>query len=198
MNLQILFFFIATFFSIAGYVFYYFAIKKDTISPNRWSWIIWAVATLVETLTYHESFGSLFESSIFYISSTACIVITLLIWRVAKWKKPDGTEIFSVIACVLSMIVWYLYQTAFWAHIIMLIALPVAFIPTFKSARIDYKHEDTPAWGLWTIGDLFCFFFIFLENKTQEELYYISIEFFCHCSIFVLVFYQKKMKKVVA
>ncbi len=191
-NLQIPFFVIATIFSIAGYVVYYRAIKKNTVSPNRWSWIIWAAATLIETLTYHKSFGGFFESSIFYISSIACITITVMIWRIAKWEKPDFTEIFSVIACITAMIVWYSYQIALWAHVVMLVALPVAFIPTIKSAWGDYRHEDSAAWKLWSIGDLFCFLFILTQNKISEELYYIIIEFFCHFAVFLTVFYRKR------
>ena len=180
--------------SLAGYYTYFRKITKNSITPNRWSWLIWSFATLLETITYDAVSDDVVKTIIFYISSVACILITIKIWRKAQWKRPDDwSEICSVVASFAAILIWIIFHQAWWAHAILLVSLPIAFIPTYKDAWANYTSEDTIAWLLWSIGDLLAIGLVVSRLQTAHEIPYAIAEFICHI-IVVIIVTQRKLK----
>lgn len=177
--------------SFLGYKTYYRKIQKTSIHPNRWSWLIWSAATLFETVTYSNVSDDWYKSIIFYFSSIACIVVTIKIWRHSVWQNPTWTETFTIAACVAAPVIWYLYASAWWAHVILLVALPIAFIPTWMDAWKDYKTENTSAWLLWASGDVLVILFIWMRIEEEKEWPYAVMEFVCHGITTGIVAYKK-------
>jgi hypothetical protein len=187
MTLSSVFLILAVLFSLFAYVAYFRDIKNDLISPNRWSWLIWSFAVAVEAFTYEALNQDLMKSLVFFIASAACIIITLLIWKKARWERPDWTELFTVAASIAALVLWLNFNSALWAHWLMVLAVPIAFVPTWRNSVRKREQEDSIAWGLWTLGDLFTLFVIMSRYTGVQELPFIIVELVCHFVVWVLI-----------
>lgn len=188
--MEVFLFTLSALLGITAYVLYFRDTHKSIIGPNRWSWLIWGVTTVVEVLTYFAVSGDILTSSVFIVSALSCIVITILVWKRMPWQKPSGTEILTVLASIAALVIWLVFHEAWWAHVVMLIAIPVAFIPTFKAAWENWREEDSPAWIFWTISDFIAFLYVLHRFKSYEELPYAIIETLCHATMWIIVLWR--------
>jgi hypothetical protein len=177
--------------AMIAYVIYYMDIKKSRIIPNRLSWIIWSLSISLETLTYSSVVEDQLKSLYFLISSLCCIFITIKIWTSSNWKGSSRNEKGSLVFYSVSFIIWPLIQFPLIAHLLLLIAIPVTFIPTYKSSIRNFKNEDSIAWLLWSISDLIIIITICMRLKTVQELPYAIVEFICHFSVFAIITFQR-------
>jgi len=174
-------------FGIAAYGYYFRDTKDSNIVPNRWSWLAFGLSSVIEVLTFNEVSGDPVKSSLFFISAGCCLVVTTLIWSKAKWLRPDWTELCCFAACMVATILWLQFGMAGWGHFIMIVAIPISFIPTYRSAWREWKSEDTPAWMLWSVGDGLAVVFVVLRLEKAEELPYAAVEFLSHLMVWCIV-----------
>lgn len=177
-----------TLFQTLGYIRYVREIVHNTIRPNRWSWLIWSLTALVETLTYGAIVDDIYKTAAFFVSVIACIVITILIWSKATWEKPTKIEIFCTIVSIIAVVLWVKYDLAVWAHILITAVLPIAFIPSFQDAWKDYKKEDIYAWQFWSIGDILAIILVATRYTDGPfEFPYAILEFTCHAIMWTAI-----------
>ena len=181
-------FLLAIGFSFAGYAAYLLGLRRQTIRPNRASWLIWATATTLEALTYAAVNPGAPQSWVFALSAAACILVTIGIWHRSAWSPPSPTDTFCIAACLTALVLWLVFREAFWAHMLVVAAVPVSFWPTWASIWTDRSRERSPAWGLWTFGDLAT---LLIAVRGAElgvaELGYILVELLCHASVWFLI-----------
>jgi hypothetical protein len=175
-------------FSFSGYAVYLLGLRQERVQPNRASWLIWSAATSLEALTYAAVNPGAPQGWVFAISSVACIIVTIGIWRRSSWAPPSTTETFCIAASLTALMLWLVFREAFWAHMLVVAAVPVSFWPTWASAWSDRSRERSPAWGLWTIGDLATLFVaVGGVELGVAELAYVAVEFLCHASVWFLI-----------
>ena len=174
-------------FSLAAYIQYFRDTANGIVAPNRWSWLIWSIATTVEALTYVAISGDWVKSAVFFIAAFSCIGITVLIWTKARWETPSLTEIVCVVASGLALILWLQFQFTLFAHLLMVLSVPIAFIPTWRSALTNPSNERSRAWGLWSFADLLTLIVILLRLTAVEELPFIIVEFASHATVWGIV-----------
>lgn len=183
-----LWFLLAIGFSFAGYAVYLLGLRRDLVEPNRASWLIWSAATALEAMTYAAVNPEALQGWIFAISAVACIAVTIAIWSRSEWAPPSPTETFCIAACMTALIVWLVFRETFWAHMLVVAAVPVSFWPTWASVWTDRRRERSPAWGLWTFGDLAT---LLVAVRGPElgvaELAYVLVELLCHASVWFLI-----------
>jgi len=67
-------------------------------------------------------------------------------------------------------------------------AVPISFWPTWESVWQDRARERSPAWGLWTIGDLATLIIAARSSDINLTGYaYIFVEVACHASIWFMI-----------
>ena len=181
-------FLLAIGFSFAGYAAYLLGLRRQTIRPNRASWLIWATATALEALTYAAVNPGAPQGWVFTLSAAACVLVTIGIWHRSAWSPPSPTDTFCIAACLTALVLWLVFREAFWAHMLVVAAVPVSFWPTWASIWTDRSRERSPAWGLWTFGDLAT---LLIAVRGAElgvaELGYILVELLCHASVWFLI-----------
>ena len=181
-------FFIAVLLSLAGYGVYLAGLRRHLVEPSRASWLIWAVATGVEAATYLAVNPGRPQGAIFVLSALSCVVVTLSMWRRSRWSTPSATESVCMAASLAAIILWLPLQETFWAHMLVVAAVPLGFWPTWASVMEDRARERSPAWGLWTLGDLAT---LIIATKTPGfgigEYAYIFVELLCHASVWFMV-----------
>lgn len=181
-------FLIAMGFSFAAYAAYLLGLKREIVRPNRASWLIWSASAAVEALTYHAVNPGSPQSWVFLLSAACCILVTLALWRRSSWAPPTTVEALCMATCLVALIVWVVFRETFWAHMLVVAAVPVSFWPTWASVWKDRSRERSPAWGLWTMGDLATLLVAARAGGTGvDELAYIFVELACHASIWFLI-----------
>ena len=184
--MQILFVVLSSLLGMIAYGVYYRDIRRSSIQPNKWVWMTFGITTVMEALTYNEVTDGL-ASVIFFISAVCCLVVTRLIWSRATWEKPSWEEFFCLTASVLAGVLWLGFQEALWAHLLMVVSVPVAFIPSYREVFKDHVSEDTHAWMLWTIGDMLAVVLILATRSDWESFPYAVVEAVSHAGMWIMV-----------
>jgi SET domain len=179
---------IAMVLTVAAYGVYWWGIEMQLVRPSRTSWLIWSAITTVEALTYQAVNEGLLQNVIFFMNAASCLFITFAIWRHSTWQKPSAIELLCMALSLAAMIVWFGFQQAQWAHILILAAVPIGFLPTWISAREDKRRELSPAWGLWTLADATTLLLILRTSEGGAmELPYILLELVCHATVWLII-----------
>ncbi len=172
----------------AGYGTYLRALARHLVEPNRTSWLIWAAATGVEAGTYAAVNPDTPQAVVFALAAVACVIVTAAMWRRSRWRAPDPLEIACLVACLGAIALWLLFRQTFWAHMLVVAAVPISFWPTWASVREDRARELTPAWGLWTLGDLAT---LVVATRAAPvglaEHGYVFVELVCHASVWLMI-----------
>jgi hypothetical protein len=125
---------------------------------------------------------------VFAVSAVACILVTLSLLRRSHWAMPTQSEALCIAACFSALIVWLVFREAYWAHMLVVVAVPVSFWPTWASVWRDRSSERSPAWGLWTFGDLATLVLTVRGPAPGfAELAYVVVEFLCHASVWFMI-----------
>ena len=174
--------------TFAGYALYWLGLRRQLVRPNRASWLIWSAAIAVEATTYAAVNPHALQGIVFGGSAVACGAVTLAIWRRSGWAAPSRTDAFCMAACLAALGLWVVFRTGFWAHMLVVVAVPVSFWPTWTSAHADPARERSPAWGLWTIGDLATLLVATRAGDGGAGTYaYIFVELVCHASVWLMI-----------
>lgn len=189
---------LACFISIAGYATYFLDIRKSNIEPNRYSWLIWSFSIGLEALTYNDVSGDLLKSACFIIPAMACIFITGKIWLRSSAGKASLVDLNSLAFSIIALIVYILFESSLLAHLVLVVALPVAFIPTIKGMLYNPDKENSFAWYLWVIADVLTLGIIVARFNKAEELPYIITELVCHAAVVAVLYIGKKRKNAAA
>ena len=179
---------IAVLLSLAGYGVYLVGLRRHLVEPNRASWLIWAASAGVEAATYAAVNPRAPQAWVFGISALACIVVTTTMWRRSRWRPPSPVEGVCMATSLAAIALWLAFHETFWAHMLVVAAVPVSFWPTWASVREDPARERSPAWGLWTLGDLATLLIASGTGATGiGEYAYIVVELLAHASVWLMV-----------
>jgi hypothetical protein len=174
--------------SFTGYAIYLAGLRRRLVEPNRASWLIWSSATLVEAVTYAAVNPGTPQAIVFLFSAAACVTIAVALWRRSRWAAPDLLEGICMGSSLAAILLWLVFREAFWAHMLVVAVVPVSFWPTWRSVWADRARERSPAWGLWSIGDLAT---VMLATRTGGqgigEYAYILVELGCHASVWFMI-----------
>lgn len=182
--------FLSVLLTLGAYGEYYRDTAGAAIAPNRWSWLIWSATTGMEVATFQGVSGDFITTSVFVGSAFACCLITILIWRRGSWQNATATELACVAASVLALVAWLVFKDTWWAHVIMLAAIPISFLPTYESAWRDHRREASLSWALWTLGDLLALAYVLMRYDSARELPYALVETMAHAGVWFIVLYR--------
>ena len=183
-------------FSLTAYIVYFKAVTHSSITPNRWSWLVWSIATGAEALTYNALNEGELQTIIFGVGAVSTALITIRIWSKSTWVTPSVSETLTVVACVLSLALWLAFQLTWWAHMLVVLAVPVAFYPTWKDAWHAPQNESWVPWTLWSVGDgLAVLLTVMHTNHPLDELPYAIVEFLSHLAVVLIVVLRKRCER---
>ena len=179
---------IAVLLSLSGYAVYLVGLRRHLVEPNRASWLIWAAAAGVEAATYAAVNPGAPQGWVFGLSAVACAIVTLTMWRRSRWRAPSPIEGVCMATSLAAIALWLAFHETFWAHMLVVAAVPVSFWPTWASVREDPARERSPAWGLWALGDHATL--LVVTNRRGAglgEYAYVVVELLAHASVWLMV-----------
>ena len=179
---------IAVLLSLSGYGVYLIGLRRHLVEPNRASWLIWAAAAGIEAATYAAVNPGAPQVWVFGLSALACAVVTLTMWRRSRWRSPTPIEGVCMATSLAAIALWLAFHETFWAHMLVVAAVPVSFWPTWAGVWEDPQRERSPAWGLWALGDLAT---LLVASGTRAagvgEYAYVVVELLAHASVWLMV-----------
>ena len=181
----------ASLIAIIAYLAYFLTVKQSGIIPNRLAWLISSISVCLETLTYYMVSDDYVQSSYFIVCSICCILITIKVWNLAKWEGASKTQKYSLVFYSMAIAIWPLFQLPFIAHLLLLIVIPFAFYPIYKSAYKNYKTENSTPWLLWSISDILVIISICSNLKTIQQLPYVLVSFVCPFTVYAIIMIRR-------
>ena len=179
---------------LCGYVVYAIALRTGDVQPNRASWLIWSGATAVEAGTYAAVNPGAPQRWLFVAGASACLLVTALTWMRARWAALSGGDLACVLACLSATLLWLAFGQAYWAHMLVVAAVPISFWPTWRAALADPGRERSAAWAWWTIGDLATMTVAFRTSVGSPAMDRIAggfgdiaVELACHAAVWLIV-----------
>ena len=173
--------------------FAFFPYLKSIISgqtkPHVFSWIIWALTTIIVFFAQLADGGG-FGAWIMGFSGA----ITLLIAVLAYIKKSDDAItkidwVFFAIA-LLSLPFWYLTSNPLWAVIILTFVDLFGFLPTIRKAFVKPFEEQILLYVLISVRNVFAV--IALDHYSATTILFpVSITIQCIVLIVILVLQRK-------
>ncbi|MGI4731651.1 MAG: SET domain-containing protein [Janthinobacterium lividum] len=188
-------FLVAMLAGLGGYGIYAAALRADTVAPRRASWLIWSAATAVEAATYGAVNPGSPQRWLLTAGAIACLGVTVAIWARARWRALSPEDLACVLTCLFATVLWLAFDQAFWAHMLVVAAVPISFWPTWASALADPDRERSWAWGWWTLGDVATLVVAVRAPGghvaglagAAGNYGYLSVELVCHAAVGLIV-----------
>jgi len=137
-------------FLIGGYIPYILELIKGKTVPNRTSWLIWSLSTILLLWSTHKT-GTTEAIWVPVADALGCTIIFLLSIKrgTGGWAK---TDLISLGVCVVSIILYFMTENALFILLLNLIIYTSGYIPTIQKSIHHPEEESFSAWSLFMIG----------------------------------------------
>lgn len=179
---------IAGFLSALSYIPYIISIIRGKTKPARASWIIWSLLSFVILASY-KSLGASTTLFVVYAYAVGTFITMLLSLKygVGGWTRFDKI---CLLTSALSLVVWWLTNSAFLALLMNILIDVIGTLPTIKKVYHQPDSEDRTAWSLFFLGS---FFNLLAINQLSLEIaLYPSLLFLAITTIFYLMFIRQR------
>jgi hypothetical protein len=148
-------------------------IFRGEIVPNTATWALWVFLTILSASSYAVMTGDMAK----YIPTIASAIGTIFICIISlfsgKFKSMEPWEIIILLVGIVSGIVWWIFQSATYANLIVVFAETIAFIPLYRKVWKDPTVERPLPWCVWSmVYPLMIYIVIFHWNGHYQDLVY--------------------------
>jgi hypothetical protein len=171
---------VATLFQLYGYYLYAKGLLKNKkYSPNRVSWLIWTYGSAFEAITYVGMSGDIYKNIFPIACNIACIITCVIVFKKGRYRKLSLVDYLCFIIDIASILVWWKYQSATYAHLVVMTSVAVSYFPTLFSVWEKHTSENYQAWKMWNIGYALAGLVVLLRwNKWEDMVYPATYLFF--------------------
>lgn len=181
-----------------GYILYNIQTKSGKSVPNVASWSILAFLATLNAFSFNKMSGDLIVTLQFITGSVACTITFFYALGTGKFSWPERKEWICALIGLTAGLVWWKYQNATMASMIILVAFLFSFIPTFRGVLRDPFKEAPIPWIIWTLAFSVTAVNIVLRVKLgkAEPIAFVmpTVLFFVHGGIAVLSTKRRKKR----
>ena len=152
-----------------AYFLYNRQVKSGDSIPNAASWSVWAFLSILNAASYQGINGDWVASLQFMMGSVACLLTFLYVMFIGKFSKLTKKEWGFLVAGFFAVFIWYTFQNAAYANLIVLGAFLVSAYPTFEGVLKDPNKETPLSWKLWTIAFTLTTINLFIRDGSTIE-----------------------------
>ena len=194
--------------SITAFVIYNIKhIFQDT-NPNLVSWFLWSGLAILNFLSYNSMSENFIISLLSLAGSIMCsftfvvYVIKGIITKKGSFKL-DKVEYLVFIIGMLAIIIWALTKfvwsleenkSAMWTNFLILFAVSLGFITTYRGVLKSPKNEPFLPWFIWSIAFFLQIIVVILawDGKFQNFAYPVSMTVL-HLGVALISFKNKQL-----
>lgn len=138
--------------SLFAYLFYNWTIITGKTRPNRVTWWILSLAGLMILMSYYsEGARESIWVPLAYVIGPLIIALLSIKYGVGGGNYFDLVCLFTA---VISLVVWLLSGSAFWALVINIVTDFLGLLPTIRKSYFSPLSEDKRAWAIETIASI--------------------------------------------
>lgn len=139
---------------LVGYASYNQSILFGKAKPSMAAWLLFGFLVLLNVKTYYEgSKKSLIKTALPAASGLACIITTIVvIFKGGNFGKLDGLQWVILAFGIVASIVWFAFQKAEFANLIVIAAVAISFIPIYVGMYRGTVHETPLPWFIWSLA----------------------------------------------
>lgn len=177
----------AIFFNTMGYIIYCLQIKNKSSRPNATSWGLWTFIAMIDFASYEAMSGNTIASLTFLVDVFFCIGIFVHVVYQKSIQMPKWREWVIIAFVIFSILIWWIFQTAMWANLIICFASFLSFFPIIESVWKDKNSEKSDAWFVQTFAYFFMLMSVLLSGDYERvELVAPIMLMFLHALVAVL------------
>ncbi len=165
---------LASLLNIVGFVVYNKQVFTGKNTPNITSWGIWAFVTVLNFLSYKTMSDDWVKSIFPTISSLMCIATFLVVFVMGKFDRVSKYDVIAMMLGVVAGLVWWWFESATYANLLLQLAIAIGFVPTFRSVWASPKSEKPLPWFIWSVGFAVGVIVVLMRwnNQYQDVVYY--------------------------
>lgn len=150
MKLDIVLAIFTSFLHIIGYIVYNYQVMRGSSKPNTATWFLWSLITILNFTSYNIASGDWVKSLLPTIGALMVITTFLLILFRGKFSKLNKFDNLALVAGLISVLVWWQFNSAVYANLILQIAILIGFVPTYLGVLRNPKNEKPLPWLIWS------------------------------------------------
>jgi len=135
-----------------AYLDYNKDVLKGTRKPNGSTWAIWSAIAILSASSYFVIVGDWAKSILSLTNIALCILTFIIALWLKCFERPDKAERVALVLGLVAVGVWWWYQSALYANLIIQFAMAVDFIPTLRLIWNKPRSERPRPWLIWTFG----------------------------------------------
>lgn len=171
---------------LGGYLIYGRKVFNGEIRPNTASWGIWAFGAVLESASYIALTGDLLKNILPITCAISVIIFFVICLRKGKFQRLDRFEKFIVAADIITITIWWLTQSAFYANALAILTAFISFIPIIRHAWKKPNDESALPWFVWTLAYTAQAGVVLLDWTSWEEMLYPGLFMALHFLVAIL------------
>ena len=178
---------IAGIIGILWYIPYITQILKWKQKPQRVSWLIWAIVSLLVFFSYNFSWANnwIWVLLVYTIWPIMIFLLSIKYW-IGWWTKIDKIALFSALF-------WFIIWFSTWNPLLWLFAGSLIdimwFIPTIKQVYLEPNSEDKVSWWIWSFANILNLFA--LESFTDINIFFPPLYLAVLSSLVFILLFRK-------
>lgn len=138
--------------SLAAFAPYILSTLRGETRPNRASWFIWLVVSLIIALSYRDAGADYaFMMPVAYTIGSTIVASLSLKYGTAVWTRFDMT---CLIGAGVGLLMWVMFDSPMSALLINLFMNLLGTLPTIRKVYYQPETESWLAWTLFSLGNL--------------------------------------------
>ena len=154
---------------VVAFVIYNKSIFQNKSQPNVVSWLLWALLTAVNAITYIIMSVDWVKGALAIVAFFVCAATFFISLLNGKFSKLNLLDVVALVIGLLSITVWLAFDSATYAHLVLQIGMIVPFIPTYSDLWNKKTAENPVPWFMWSAAYLIGALVVVLRWQGQYE-----------------------------
>lgn len=179
---------------VSGFVLYYEQTLRKISNPNKTTWILWFVISLLNCVSYIKMSKDITLGFLPMASTFSCMVVAGIFFCKGKLSKLDFLDSIVLLLGIISVFVWQYYNSPTYGNLLLQPCIVISFIPTYRGVWRNAKIEKASPWFIWASAYLLQIALVFLKWESFYQLVYPINCLVLHAGVGMLTLRKSKLK----
>lgn len=147
-----------------AYILYNRQARQKKSVPNPVSWFVWMIVAVLNALTYKAMNDSFVLALQFIVGTFGSVITFFHVISIGKISKLEKSEYWTLVLAFIAGAIWWIFQSATCANLILALALLIGTWPTFRGVLDDPTKETSTPWIIWCCAFIVTFLNVAIQK----------------------------------